>query len=326
MNVAVLGTICLDEIRKGNADPRYGFGGLFYSVIALAQLIHKSGYVYPVVKIGENDYQAIEEQFQSNHTVDLKYAQKYPGLNNRVILEYFSRDERTEYSRFLPKPFTIKELAPLPDVDLFQVNFVSGLEMTHKTLIALKKRLCVPLFVDLHSLFLGFRKNGERYYRIAKNWSIWNISGDIVQMNEIEAAVLAGDRWKHSAILRNIIDRNKQVEGSLQSDRISFGKYLINCGARIVLITRGYAGSHVFWRVGKKIYEREIAAFHFGKVLDPTGCGDVYSAGFIYAFLSGAEPPEAAEFAGKVSGMRAARSSSGDLHRLRSLLEKEKIL
>ncbi|MFC1728896.1 carbohydrate kinase family protein [candidate division KSB1 bacterium] len=323
--VALLGTVCLDEIRRPGEKPKYGFGGLFYSVVSLAQLLDKDSIIFPVCKVGALDHPKISEQFSRYRSVDLHKVVSYPGHNNRVLLEYYSRDERIEYSTFLPAPYTIGELLPLPDVRCFMVNFISGIEMRVNTFAALRRRLKVPVFVDLHSLFLGFKKNGQRFYRIRRDWSRWHVSGDIVQMNENEAFILSGTVRNAPTGLNRML-RKKKNNHHREFDRKSFGRYLLDRGARVVIITRGTAGSHVFWRGSRRNFDKELPAYLFGGHAEPTGCGDVFSAGYIAKSLDGADPPEAADFAAQVAGMRAAQSGSAELHQLRSHLRKHNIV
>jgi len=308
VSIAAVGTVCLDEIRRPGEKPQFGFGGLFYTVITLCQLAGDRGAVYPVCTIGERDYPGIAEQFERYPSVRFDRIRKCPGRNNTVVLDYYSSDERTEYSRNLPPAFTVRNLVPPPDTQACLVNFVSGREMRYRTFRALRRRLKIPLFVDLHSIFMGFGRNGRRFYRKNRDWSRWHESGDVVQMNRAEAGILAGRQLRTAA------------------DYAAFCRYLLDRGAVAAIITRGGDGSTVAWRAGKQRRCREIPAYDFGQAQEPTGCGDVYAAAFLWRWLQGGEPPEAADFAARVAGVRAAHAGSGSLHRLRELLHENRIL
>ena len=305
---AVIGTVCCDEIYHPGRHPVFGFGGLYYSLVTLAQLFDSTDSIYPVGKIGEQDFNSVADEFKKYPAVKMDRAEQYPGRNNKVILKYVSGAERREFSTHLPKPYTLDHLLPIPDAGLVILNFVSAIEMSYRTMRALKKRLHVPLFIDLHSIFLGFKRNGERYYRRNSDWSIWHRSGDILQMNSDEARLLAGDA---------LADRSQLV---------AFGKHLVEKGASIILITDGIRGSVVIWKKGRRVHYKTIPAYFYGESLDPTGCGDVYSSAFAYRYLGGAEPPEAADFAGRVSGVRAVMRTSGELHTLRKIPHGKKLI
>jgi len=306
-SVAVVGTVCLDEIRRPGMQPVRGLGGLFYSVITLAQLFDKSGTVCPFCKIGEDDFDLIGGEFDRYPAIDMSYTSTYPGRNNTVVLDYYSSGERNEYSTNRPKPFSAGDLAPVSEMDMALVNFISGREMNRQTFLSLKNRLKVPMYVDLHSLFLGIGKNGRRFYIEDRDWSEWHISGDIVQMNECEAGILAG----------------RKLDGA--DDFREFGRYLLDKGAEVVVITLADCGCVVSWKSMGKTMFRAVPAYSSSAVEDPTGCGDVFGAAFVFRYLEGGDPAECAGFAVKVAGVRAAQKHSADLHRLRSILQDENI-
>lgn len=308
LSVVAVGTFCCDEIRRMGSKPDTGLGGIFYTLITLGQLFNGNGEIYPRCKIGEVDYTNITGQLARYRTIKLDLLSRHPGRNNTVLLNYYSRDERKEFSTNLPPPYTISELLPIPDVRMILVNFISGIEMGFRTFRALRKRVNIPVYVDLHSLFLGFKKNGERYYRKNHDWSRWHISGDFIQMNEIEASILAGHELKKTDDLKE------------------FGKHLLHRGAEAVIVTRGRKGSLVVWKSGNRSFHKNIPAYLTGDSSDPTGCGDVFSAAFVYSNLQGGEPPEAADFASKTAGVRASCTSRAELHDLNSKLKELKVL
>lgn len=313
LSAAVLGTVCCDEIQRVGSDPEFAYGGIFYTLVTLGQLFNGKGSIYPVCKIGADDYQEIIEQFSPYSSIRPDLIKKYPGKNNTVLLKYYSEEDRKEYSTNLPASFTIGELLPIPDVRLYIVNFISGIEMGYRTFKALRKRLDAPLYVDLHSLFLGFRftpsfgEKSERFYRVKSDWSRWHSSGDIVQMNRTEAMVLAGSSL------------------SEKNDLLKFGDYLLTKGAQTIIVTDGSKGSLVIWKSGKRTLHKLIKPYNYGEVKNPTGCGDVFSGAYTFRYLQGADPPEAAEFASKVAGIRASHSRSSELHNLNSILKKNRI-
>ncbi len=302
-SIAVLGTVCCDEVYSPNAlKPQTALGGLYYNIITLAQLLSDEDSIYPVCKIGEEDYDRIIGEFSKYRSVKFDHIKKYPGRNNTVTLKYYSDTERIEYSTNLPEKYRIDELFPVPEVDLFLLNFVSGIEMDRRTFKALRNRLDMPLVVDLHSLFLGFRKNGERYYRKNLNWDLWQDSGDVMQMNRTEAEILSGT-----------------VMGDLK-ELADFGRFLLSKSVKVVLITLDIEGVLLIWKSSGKTRSEKIPIYKYGETVDPTGCGDIFSSAFSYKYMIGSDPLESCVFANKVAGIRATQKSSGGLHRLREII------
>jgi hypothetical protein len=307
-SVAALGTVCLDEVRKPGRRVSSGLGGIYYTVVTLCQLAEEGCTVYPVFRIGSAGRREIMQGFGGYGCMSSALIRRFRGRNNSVVLEYYNEQDRVEYSRFLPRPFTVDELLPVPPVSLYMVNFISGREMTLSTLRALRRRLRVPLYVDLHSVFPGFRGgDGRRFPQPGRDWSRWHETGDIVQMNEAEAAVLAGKS----------LDRGDELR--------TFARHLVGKGALEVIITRGTEGAVLAWRSGRKTLTRRVAACSYGRSRDPTGCGDVFGASYVSRRVEGGTPPEAAEFAARVAAVRAMHSGSGDLHRLGRFLRKYRV-
>jgi len=156
--------------------------------------------------------------------------------------------------------------------------------------------------VDMHSIFLGFRSNGERYYRRNRNWENWQDCGDVIQMNRTEASILAGREFSNL------------------NDLKTFGIFLLSKNTKVVLVTLDVEGVLLLWKSGRKIYSERIPIYNFGETIDPTGCGDIFSSAFSYKYMLGKDPYESCVFANKVAGIRATQKSSDELHRLREML------
>lgn len=70
-------------------------------------------------------------------------------------------------------------------------------------------------------------------------------------------------------------------------------KLIHSWGVKEVIITLGSEGSLIY--LDDQFYE--IPAYPPHEVVDATGCGDTYSAGYLYKRLQGASPQEAGQFA-----------------------------
>ena len=56
--------------------------------------------IYPVCKIGEEDYDRITSEFSRYRSIKFDHIRKYPGRNNTVTLRYYSNTERIECSLY----------------------------------------------------------------------------------------------------------------------------------------------------------------------------------------------------------------------------------
>lgn len=86
---------------------------------------------------------------------------------------------------------------------------------------------------------------------------------------------------KHIDIIFGNMDEIKMLTDIY--DPVSAGKELIEMGAKIVLIKVGKEGSFLFY--GKDC--EKIPVYQPEKVLDTTGCGDVYAGGFLFGYTKG---------------------------------------
>ena len=72
-----------------------------------------------------------------------------------------------------------------------------------------------------------------------------------------------------------------------------------------LLITRGSRGATLFQQTNKKIERYEIAGVSAGEIADPTGCGDVFGAAFLYHMLKTNNAPQSAGFANATAAFNA---------------------
>lgn len=79
-------------------------------------------------------------------------------------------------------------------------------------------------------------------------------------------------------ILFGNIDEAKILTGL--EDPIEAGKAILKMGAKIAVVKVGSQGSYIF--SGDEIIKIDV--FKAEKVLDSTGCGDTYAAGFLYGY------------------------------------------
>ena len=86
-------------------------------------------------------------------------------------------------------------------------------------------------------------------------------------------------------------------ESSLLVERTGWSEAEISERVQALIVTRGAQGSRLY-RSGRMT---EIAPAAIGRAVDPTGCGDAYRAGLLYALANGGDWVDAARL-GSIMG------------------------
>lgn len=107
--------------------------------------------------------------------------------------------------------------------------------------------------------------------------------------NEAEGAL------KYIKILKG--DLEEALCASKTSDIEEAMDFFWGCGVQVVLVTMGRDGS----LLGYDGTVERIPALKSGGVVDPTGAGDAYAAGFLFDYLRSMNPSSAALFASSVA-------------------------
>jgi len=115
--------------------------------------------------------------------------------------------------------------------------------------------------------------------------------------------------WKGKEKLLPYIHFLKANEHEMQvltgySDVASAARRLYDFGVKEVLITLGSLGSVLY--DGATFYR--IPAYRPGEIVDATGCGDTYMAGYLYRRAQGSGMEEAGHFAAALSTLKIERS------------------
>ncbi len=128
-------------------------------------------------------------------------------------------------------------------------------------------------------------------------------------LREVEGTNVVAVDWKEKIEALQHIDILKANESEMEvltgTDDIAEGaRILANWGVREVVITLGSMGSIIFSE--NKFFL--IPAFVPQKVVDATGCGDTYMAGYLYKRSLGASLQEAGEFGAAMATLNIENS------------------
>ena len=297
--IAVLGTLTRDTTVYADGSRSENLGGTHYSVLTLAHLFQGRARILPVAHVGADAFAAIDSAL-TLPGVDRSGLRQVPQPNNHVYLTYTSATEREEILVGLVPPLTAAECAGLGALDWILVNLTSGRDVTLEGMEALWHLRRGAVQLDVHSLTLDFAPNGKRFLSKPEGWQRWVACADWVQMNETEARLLG--------------------EGLPLQE---FADSVLALGPQGVFVTLGSAGCHGFWREGSERRSLRLPAARQPEPAFPTGCGDVFGAGFAYARLQGAPVAAALHFANTTAGTKAGWEPYGALRDLRQALAPE---
>ncbi len=297
MLITVIGHICNDVIHNPDGSQIEGYGGIYYSLVSMANFLNENDVIYPVFGIGAKDYNALIENLATYKNIDISGIFKIDGQTNTVHLFYQDNTHRIECSRDLAMPIPFKKIKSYLDVNMILINMISGFDITLQTLdeirIAVRDER-IPIYLDVHSLTLGISEDGKRFRRPVSDWRRWLFMLHAVQMNEEEAAGLSIESKNEEYLIKQIT--------SLDTNN--------------VIITRGKKGCTLFEDVHKKISKYNYRVSEKIEVANTTGCGDVFAAGYCAKYLYTKDVHQSVEFANQVASFKATLVSSNELNKL----------
>jgi adenosine kinase len=299
MKVVVIGHLCLDVIQHPGGTETKGYGGIFFSVAALANLLPHSDTVAPVFGVGKDDYDALIARLREYPNVDTDGIYRFPGPSNQVHLYYEDNCERVECSKHISEPIPLRKIRAHLDADLIFVNMISGVDITLETLDEIRmdvRERHTPVYLDVHSLTLGINADFSRFHRPVELWRRWLFMIHAAQMNEQEAAVLTPEHL----------------------DETTLAKHTLSLNTNVLNITRGERGCTTFVDEHKHLHRFDIGGIDVKETIDPTGCGDVFAAAYCARYMKSNDVFSSAQFANRVAARKAAMSGSGQIDLLSS--------
>jgi sugar/nucleoside kinase (ribokinase family) len=245
--------------------------------------------------VGEEAFADLLQVIRHYENVLFEGLKSFSQRQNRVTLKCLSQDAKEETAELALPSLTFEQIAEhLSGLDFLLINFTSGRDLTQEALAQVRQAYTGPILLDVHSLTLGDPDSkGRRRLRVLRDWKEWLAGMDYVQFTWKEAASLTG--------------QNKTTVSGL----VEIADWLLQNGSKGVIVTRGSEGTYYFHSDEQGILKEEIPAFPLQTVVDTTGCGDVFSAAFIYRLLCGYEGIEATHFANRAAALKATFSGIG---------------
>jgi sugar/nucleoside kinase (ribokinase family) len=300
VTITVIGHLCLDVIRHPDGSESHGYGGIFFSVATLANLLESGDTVFPVFPVGREDYDALLDRLAAYPNVDTSGIYRTAAPTNRVHLYYRGKGERIERSVDIAEPVPMKRLRPKLDTDMILLNMISGFDVTLETLDEIRMEVRerhTPIYIDLHSLTLGLNEDFTRFHRPLEAWRRWAFMVHAVQMNEEEAAVLAPEKL----------------------DETSLARHLLALNTKAMIVTKGERGCTAYIDEHKHVRVLDVPGEDVPGAVDPTGCGDVLAAAYCAHYARTSDVDASLKFANRVASLKAAMSGSADIDRLAAL-------
>jgi len=288
--IGVIGTFIRDTIITLDGKKVESIGGLYHSLAYLAHLADAGTALQPLCHVGADFYETIQKTLtQFNKKIIFDSLYRINQANTQVKLTYLTPETREEVTSTTMPPITANEIEALAGCDAVLVNLISGDDITLAAIKNLRKLTPSPLiYLDLHSLALGIDENGRRYYRDIPQGPEWIAACDLLQLNEREAATLAGSPG------------NEHVT---YDELVKLGRQLVAEKLRGCHITLGSAGSLLFYREDEAVCHEHVPAAKIGPVVDIIGCGDAFGAAFLTQFLKAPNFSAATHFANHVAGL-----------------------
>ena len=283
--IALLGTINRDTIRTPDGVETESYGGILYSLLPLSAIVKDRANIYPIVNVGEDMREVVCRYLEPCGNVKFDGVSFVPEKNTHCFMVYDEAGNKQETLLGGVPKLTLDQFQPFLDSDAIIVNFITGSELELETLQQVRAKSSSPIFMDIHSLTLGMDEQNRRFWRVPPRWEDWIACTDVIQMNEQEAALIAGE------------DLDTEEKTS------AFGERLISNGSSVVLVTRNENGSDAIYTDGEQTVLHHSPPQPAGEPQDETGCGDVFLMGFMTSYLDNQDPVEASRFANVLAGI-----------------------
>lgn len=259
--ICCIGHITLDKIITPRLETYMPGGTAFYFAHALAGFGARSFRL--LTSVGRSEMQAVEDIRALGIDVDVIPSRKSVFFENKYGENL---NDRTQRVLAKADPFTVDNLKDA-EASIFHLGTLLADDFSLEAIKLLSTKGIVS--VDAQGYLREVR--GDKVYAIDwadKTEALAYI--DILKANEKEMETLTGT-----------------------ADPYEAARILAGWGCREVLLTLGDRGSLIY--AGGAFYN--IPAFPLDNVVDATGCGDTYMAGYLYRRSLGAGYDEAGRFA-----------------------------
>ena len=261
-DICCIGHITKDKIVTPNRTVYMAGGTSFYFAYAINQLPNDVSFSL-VTAMDPTEKEPVEKMLKAGIDVTLN-----PSRNTVFFENIYGENQNERKQRVLAKadPFTIQQLERV-EAKVFHLGSLLSDDFSPEVVAYLASKGHVSIDV-------------QGYLREVRDEKVFPI--DWKDKMEV---------LKHTYYLK-VNETEMETITGLKDPREA-AKLIHSWGVTEVIITLGSEGSLIY--LDGEFYE--IPAYAPHEVVDATGCGDTYSAGYLYKRLQGASPVEAGKFA-----------------------------
>ncbi len=311
MNYLVIGEPCVDLLHKENGEVFHSYGGVLYSIISLAVLSGNNDSVYPLMNLGEDEFENITNILKSYPKIKLDGVNKvaHPTKKVHLYISNYRSGKKAKIEHSLADTYTLPfEYIEkfLPNVDAILINMISGVDISLDTLKKIRTNFKGFIHMDIHNLVMKTNNEGFREHTNLENWREWCTNTDTIQMNEYEIGTLSREKRNDYEIAEEIlININNLMTG--------------------VIVTKGKLGVSGFTRKEKtfgdvKFFDLDrydVQAIESPHFVDTTGCGDVFGASFTIDFSKTKDFKKGLHYATRIASYKTSVSGIFELNKLK---------
>lgn len=270
-DVCVIGHITKDIVRIKNVEKEMPGGVAYYFSMGLKNL---GSNVSLITKAAEKDKGLLSDLIKNNISIFYKASQETTVFEN-IYPE--GLDFRIQNVKYIAQPFSTEDI---PDIStrIFHLGPLTKEDIPIEILKVLSKKAKISLDIQ------GFLRKIERGEVKSVDWKEKDEGlayVNILKTDETEAKILSG-------------------EDNIKKAALKLSTY----GIDEIIVTLGSKGSLIYSK--RKFYS--IPSFPAKKIVDVTGCGDTYMAGYIYKRLKLADIDESGRFAAAMASLKLEES------------------
>ena len=276
-DICCIGHITKDKIITPRHTVYMAGGTSFYFSYAFSHLPQNVSFQL-VTKLGESEMQSVEDMRKAGIDV-----QVYPSRHTVYFENKYGENQNDRTQRVLERadPFTVDEMR---EVNAGVYHLGSLLSDDFSTEVVKYLSTKGRISIDAQGYLREVR--GEKVYPI--DWAEKReilAHTDIIKVNEHEMEVITG-----------------------LTDPRAAAKCLAEWGVKEVCVTLGSEGSIIL--AEGKFYD--IPAYEPKEIVDATGCGDTYSAGYLWCRAQGMGFEESGKFAAAMCTLKLEHSGPFD--------------